>query len=299
VRVFKWRNSSKILLILLLVTGCKLSSQQTSQDLGVCADEPKPSLIDRTAPKLTVPSGESITQTGKLKANQGVTYQIDVQAGQTLNFKVKPLSKLCIWKLQPNFSPLKTKEISQNGTYFLHIETLKEDINFEAIIALDSEGGVISPPKPPKPPKPPEPPVPFENKLSQREAVEIVKGWYNAKPDIFGPNYQTSAVPQYATGQLYYETVEKCNNGICGGSVGWLKQNGCYYIYDFSKIQQVVSFYSSDSEAELVINLKERLQSHGSKTAGCGKVSDYQKNVTYWLKKEGKVWKIYKYKVGN
>ncbi|MFY7886274.1 MAG: SH3 domain-containing protein [Dolichospermum sp.] len=143
---FNWMSGSKILLILLLASGCQSSTTLNPQASGTCANEPDRSLIDQTAPKLNVSSGDSITQTGKIKSNQGVTYQIEAQAGQTLIFKVTPLSKLCIWKLKSDFSPLKTKEIQEDGKYFLHIEALKEDTNFEAIIAIDSEVGVIPSP---------------------------------------------------------------------------------------------------------------------------------------------------------
>ena len=85
---FNWMSGSKILLILLLASGCQSSTTLNPQASGTCANEPDRSLIDQTAPKLNVSSGESITQTGKIKSNQGVTYQIEAQTGQTLNFKV-------------------------------------------------------------------------------------------------------------------------------------------------------------------------------------------------------------------
>ncbi|EHJ09425.1 hypothetical protein CWATWH0003_B148 [Crocosphaera watsonii WH 0003] len=82
--------------------------------------------------------------------------------------------------------------------------------------------------------------------------------------------------------------------------MGWLKHYGCHYTYDFSDIKRVVSFSTNNSSATLIINVRERLELHGPRSAGCGKgANTYQKNVTYWLEKEGTTWKINEYKVGS
>ena len=128
----------------------------------------------------------------------------------------------------------------------------------------------------------------------QEKAFEIVKKWYAAKPRIFAPPFDESLVDQYTTGKLHYNTTR--NNG--GGSMGWLRSNDCYYEYDFSKIEGVVSFDNSGTRPSLKVKVHEKLQLHGPNKAGCDNPpSSYRKNVTYWFEKDNGVWKIYDYKL--
>jgi len=136
--------------------------------------------------------------------------------------------------------------------------------------------------------------------LSQAQAYQLVKAWYNEKPKIFGKNYQVQNVKKYTTGQLYNETLVKCDKNDCGGGVGWLKKYGCYYTYDFSKIKKIIDFSSGDNSAKLIVNIKEKYQLHGPQSARCGKKpKTYQKNISYWFSKDRGIWKISKYKVPN
>ena len=80
--------------------------------------------------------------------------------------------------------------------------------------------------------------------------------------------------------------------------MGWLQNNGCYYTYPFSNIDKVWSYSTSGTRPFLKIQVSERLQLHGSSSAGCGNpAKSYQKNVSYWFEKENGIWKIYEYEV--
>ncbi|MGK7879174.1 MAG: ARC6/PARC6 family protein [Crocosphaera sp.] len=132
-------------------------------------------------------------------------------------------------------------------------------------------------------------PSPNSSSLTQQKAVDLVANWYRAKPNMFGGSFDTSLVSEYATGTLYYETLERDG----GGSIGWLQRNGCYYTYEFSKINNVVSFNFSGLPPSLTINVSERVQLHGPSSAGCGNPPrTYTKNVTYWFTQDNGIWKI-------
>lgn len=128
--------------------------------------------------------------------------------------------------------------------------------------------------------------------LDQSEALDLVYRWYQAKPEIFGGNFNTYFVEELTTGELYYNTTKY------DGSVNWLINNGCYYVYDYSNIDSIISFNNQTSRPSLTVQVSERLALNGSSSAGCnGKYNTYSKPVTYWFEKENGQWKIYNYKV--
>jgi ARC6-like, IMS domain len=135
-----------------------------------------------------------------------------------------------------------------------------------------------------------------QSPLTQSEALNIVQGWYNAKPNIFGGSFSRSLVEQYTTGELYYKTLEKREEGS-NGSQGWLKDRGCYYTYDFSKIEKVWLFNNSEPRPFLKFQIYEKSELHGSSSAGCGNggAKSYRKDVTYWFENSNGIWKIYDY----
>ena len=107
---------------------------------------------------------------------------------------------------------------------------------------------------------------------------------------IFGSSFDRSLVAQYTTGQLYYETLEKGN----GGSVGWLKNNGCYFTYDGYEIEKILDFNPSESQPSIRVQVFEKLSRQG-----CSRyyvpLHDSREKVTYWFTKDGTQWKIEKY----
>ena len=136
-----------------------------------------------------------------------------------------------------------------------------------------------------------------ENVLTESEAINILKGWYNAKSKIFAPPFSRSLVSQYTTGPVYQRILENSEEGS-KGSQGWLKDRGCYYTYDFSNIEKVWSFKESKLTPLLKIRIYERLQLKGSSSDGCnGSLQTYRKNVTYWFQQDNGTWKIYEYQI--
>lgn len=130
------------------------------------------------------------------------------------------------------------------------------------------------------------------NSLTQDQALYIVQKWYDAKPRIFGIEFNEELVNELTTGKLYNDTTK------FDGSINWLKNNGCYYTYDYSNIDRLISFNNTGSRPALEVQVSEKLQLHGSSSAGCDNPpKKYTKNVTYWFEQENGNWKIYHYEV--
>ncbi|MGI0483537.1 ARC6/PARC6 family protein, partial [Geminocystis sp. CENA526] len=128
--------------------------------------------------------------------------------------------------------------------------------------------------------------------INQQEALNIIQKWYDAKPRIFGGEFNQYLVQELTTGQLYNNTTKY------DGSMNWLINNNCYYDYQYSNIDNVISFNNSGTRPSLTVRVSEKLALHGSSSAGCnGKYKSYTKPVTYWFEKENGNWKIYNYEV--
>lgn len=80
--------------------------------------------------------------------------------------------------------------------------------------------------------------------------------------------------------------------------MGWWQDNNCYYTYDTSDLEEVLSFSNSDERPQLVVRVFERLTLKGSKSANCGNPPrSYRARATYWFALEEGVWKIEEYVV--
>jgi hypothetical protein len=291
-----------LLLSIFILVGCTNNSSPPKTTLvsKQCPPKPPSDLVLKNPQVISLGSKLASVGKGSINANQTVGYVFQGKQDQKLSLELKP-SQSCIWVITPNDDVLKEKVLPQSGQYIVQLAAANgEKIDYELSMGLNVEVAVAKPTPTPTPTPTPEVTPTPNNGLSQDDALSLVKTWYQEKAKIFGEQYQIDNIKEYATGKLYYETVEKCNDGICGGSVGWLKQNSCYWTYDFSEIKGVVGFSSTDNTAELTINLREQLQLHGPRSSGCGRSSQrYQKNVTYWLTKDGDKWKISNYKVGT
>ncbi|BAQ64820.1 hypothetical protein GM3709_1585 [Geminocystis sp. NIES-3709] len=105
---------------------------------------------------------------------------------------------------------------------------------------------------------------------------------------MFDGRFHEDLVAELATGELYDKTTKS------GGSIDWLQQNGCYYTYDYSNIEYVISFDNQGIRPSLTVKVSEKLTLNGSSSAGCnGRPKSYSQPATYWFEKENGIWKIY------
>ena len=304
-------------LTILSICSCQALPFQSTDKSIECAELPPSDLVLKNVKDIALSNSLEKIGEGRINSTETIGYEFRGKSGHELQLELT--EDICLWIIDPDNNLFTGSTLTKDGAYIVQITAPQgKRKNYVLSMGLDTNSPTPLPtvtptptptPSPTSTPKPTSTPFPTltpspsptsKNQLSQNEALSIVQGWYDAKPDIFGANYQTNAVRKYATGKLYFDTVEKCDNGICGGSVGWLEQNGCHYTYEFSDIQKVVNYSSSDTSAILIINVRERLQLHGPKPVGCGNAaSTYTKNVTYFFEKQGKAWKINDYKVAN
>lgn len=245
-----------------------------------CPEKPTATLYKANLKSISL-SEKSITESNKVSFSEAVGYSFEGKAGQTLSYKTD--ADVCVWIYTPDSKILKgTTKLPQDGTYIVQIAAPQGSKSFKLDISYQS----VKSPSPELPLSEPPP----SSTLTKEEALAIVKNWYEAKPRIFGSSFDQNLVAKYATGQLYYETLEKGD----GGSVGWLKTNGCYYTYDGYEIEKILAFNPSESKPSIKVQVFEKLSRQG-----CSRyyipLHDSREQVTYWFTKDGDQWKIEKY----
>lgn len=284
----------------LIVTGCSKPEASSSQiesnlaDTG-CPPEPKLKLDKQNVEEISL-TNQTVSKSNQVSSNKSIGYAFQAEAGQKLNYQTD--QDICIWVYQPNNQLVNATKLPETGKYVIQVTAPKGSKTFDLAMSLETLTSNAASTRP----------ISNVNEsnnstsdttsrqydLTKEQALEIVDGWYRAKSKIFGYPFDESLVAQYATGQLYYETLEKDG----GGSVGWLRSNGCYYTYDFSNIDNVWLFSTSGTRPLLKIKISEKLQLNGPSSAGCSnRPKYYQKNVSYSFEKDSEGWKIYSYDV--
>lgn len=300
-------NKKILFLILFLVTGCSniepvpevntniSTSINTSNitDVG-CPEQPKLELEAQNVREISL-NNQTVNQSSQVNRNKTLGYTFQAEAGQKLSYSTD--DNICIWVYAPNTELISGTELPETGKYTIQVSALKGATTFDLEMSLNSANDVSSQ-EIEETSNTSTTSREFDNtthhNLTKEKALSIVSGWYEAKPKMFAYPYDEDLVNQYATGKLYYETVEKDG----GGSIGWLKRNNCYYLYDFSNIDNVWLFSNSGMRPLLKVQVSEKLQLQGSSSAGCNnRPQSYQKNVSYWFKKDNGEWKIAYYDV--
>ena len=285
---------NKILIFsLILISGCSkvetLSSpsQATVSDTG-CPEEPNLKLESKNVQEVSL-THQTVNQSSQVNRNKTQGYTFQAEAGQKLSYRTN--DDICIWVYAPDTELINGTKLTATGKYTVQVAALKGSTTFDLEMSLNSVNPVSSTPVKATSNSPNSS---RNNNLTKEEALSIVSGWYEAKPKMFAYPYDKNLVDKYATGKLYYETVEKDG----GGSIGWLKRNDCYYTYDFSNIDNVWLFSTSGMRPLLKVQISEKLQLQGSSSSGCNnRPRSYQKNVSYWFEKDNANWKISYYDV--
>lgn len=277
----------------LIFTGCSkpetLSSQSQPTVLDTeCPEEPNLKLEQRNVQEVSL-ANQTVNQSSQVNRNKTLGYTFQAEAGQKLSYRTN--DDVCIWVYAPNTELINGTKLPATGKYTVQVAALKGATTFDLEMSLNSVKPVSS-----KPVKATSNNYTSsrDNNLTKEEALSIVSDWYKAKPKMFAYPYDEDLVDKYATGKLYYETVEKEG----GGSIGWLRRNDCYYTYDFSNIDNVWLFSTSGTRPLLKVQVSEKLQLQGSSSSGCNnRPQSYQKNVSYWFEKDNGTWKISYYDV--
>lgn len=263
-----------LVFLLLLTTACQEVEEMSlpiSPVKATCGDRPQQELNRNNVQEVTL-NEQFQTLSGNLASGESVGYLFIGDQGQKLEMPSN--EEFCVWVIAPDTQIIEDSPFPLSGNYILQISPKSGGSDYAIDVRLD---------------------IPQEN-FSQEKAVNIVRQWYESKPIIFAPPFDKDIVDKFATGDLYDRTLVEKN----GGSVGWLKNNNCYYIYDYSKVNNINSFSNTEEKPVLDVSVSEKLKIDGSTRAcGTGGFKSYTKNVTYWFEKDDGIWKIYDYKVGN
>lgn len=132
--------------------------------------------------------------------------------------------------------------------------------------------------------------------LSQDQALQLVQSWLDSKARIFAPPFDEDLLRRHIV--TTSETFR--TSRLDGGSMGWLKENGFYYAYEFSEVSDVLEFghYITGVQiverAYIVVNVYESLTQYDSGGRVVPENSGQSRqSFRYELAQENGQWKIF------
>lgn len=300
---------------LLTLLGCQnlgnsSSSVSSSKD---CSEKPSISLRENDVQEISL-NEKIINKSGQANASKAIGYKFQGESGQKLSYSTE--ADICIWLFAPDNEIITTRDLQKTGKYILQVSAPQGAKSFDLQMSLGipqaatSSNSLSSSTTPstvshtnesPNNPNRSEADVeqtsnsntkPIHD-ITQEQALKLVQKWYQAKPRIFGPPYDTNLVAQLATGKLYSFTTAS------DGSVAWLENNNAYYSYTKLEITNVLDFSNFSSRPYIKVRVFEELYLHGSNGIDRKNSGTSQNNFIYVFEKENGNWKIYDYRNVN
>lgn len=138
----------------------------------------------------------------------------------------------------------------------------------------------------------PSQPVAVKNNgaISQRQAVDLVTEWLQAKSRIFAPPFDQQPVKQLTTGELYGSLVRD------DGAIAWLKDNQAYYRFGVQKVESVERFVADQNKATVELKITEDRTLYRDGTVDPTQTDFQTRLVRYSLESIEGAWKIADYK---
>lgn len=284
-------------LTLLIIGGCQALSQTSQQLTQIpisCAEKPKVILSKENVTEISL-EDQIVNKSSQASADKTVGYTFTAQAGQKLSYHTK--DDVCIWIYTPDNQLLNSGELPQSGKYTLQISAPKGSTTFNLEMSLGtleasqpSETSSSSAENSTSETSTSTSSIVEVANLNQEQALQLVQKWYKAKPQIFGPSFDQSLVEQYATGKLYQDKLKP------GGSIDWLRSHDSYYTYDYSRVNNVISFSNSSSRPSIIVNVSEELYLHHPRGIDRKNSGAYNADFIYFFDKDNGVWKLSDYK---
>lgn len=281
----------------LSLLGCQGLTLPTPKGTGIlnlgspgCSDKPTVSLNAKNVEKITFNQGR-ISKSNQVSVEQHVGYTFAAIAGDKLSYSTD--SDVCIWVFTPDTEIVKGKDLLKTGQYTIQVGAPQGVKNFNLEVGLGDLQTNISPTTESTPTinlDAKENNLQQQHDISQEDAIELIKRWYAAKPQIFGPPFDGNLVDQLTTGNLHTNTIGSA------GSVDWLKENQYYYQYNFSNIEGVIEFSNSQDRPYIKVRVSEERYLHGQNGIDQKNSGVYTDNFIYFFEKENGTWKIYDYK---
>lgn len=292
-------------LTLLIISGC----QQVTTSAPVastCPEKPANTLAEKDVQEIVLDE-QTLSKSGQASANKSIGYKFAAKSGQKFSFSTD--TDICVWLYTPDSQILNGGDLPQTGKYILQVAALNGSKTFDMKMTLGILQASASPTATPSDsitlsptsviPTPTFTPTPTSRAdLTQEQALNIVKEWYAAKPQVFAPPFDTSLVEKLATGKLYAKTTSS-DPDI--GPIAWLKASNSYYKYNQSEIRDVIEFANSGKQPYIKVRVFEELYLYGRNgNIDRQNSGSYQGNFIYFFEKDSNgVWKIYDYSKVN
>ncbi len=289
-------NKLSILLTLLLVCGC--SSQKSAQSdskspdaAKLCPEKPSGSLDIKNVNPIGL-STLTTKESGQASFGKYIGYTFEGKSGQKFSYRTS--DNICVWLYTQDAQLLSSGDLPKDGKYTIQISALQGSTPFNLEMSL----GILAASSTSVPasttttsPSSPTSSTQFAD-LSQDQAFEIVRNWYNAKARIFAPPFDTSLVEQYTTGKLYNKTMDSDPET---GRIAWLRSHNSYYTYNNSRINRIVDFSNIGRQPWITVNVSEELYLHGPNGIDSPNSGAYTDDFIYLFEKANGVWKISDY----
>ncbi|QDZ39886.1 DUF4101 domain-containing protein [Euhalothece natronophila Z-M001] len=130
-----------------------------------------------------------------------------------------------------------------------------------------------------------------KSSLSDQEAVALIERWQNSKQQIFAPPYNRRLASRILTGEAYTDN---------SGAIDWLEDNGGYYTYNLTSIEDTSNFYQNGNSGhiEVVVREQRTLCMNGRPSQDDNTIDD-KRLVRYNLRNERGEWRISSYDTQN
>jgi len=309
-------------LTLLTIYGCSTPESSPTTISSSCPEKPPASiaLTGNDVQEISL-NDQTLTKSGQASATKSIGYKFPAQSGQKLSYTTD--SSICIWVYSPNNELISGGSLPKTGYYTIQISAPKGLTTFDLKMSLgilqafgnspslhrdvkhkDSEYDENIQPSVATPSLPAAVSstqtnsiaTTSKNTLSQDQALEIVKKWYQAKPQMFAPPFDTSLVEQLTTGKLYQKMIAPDSEV---SPIAWLRTHNSYYTYNKSEIRNVVDFSNSGEHPYIKVKVFEELYLHAPNRIDTVNSGSYQGNFMYFFTNENGVWKIYDYQKVN
>jgi ARC6-like, IMS domain len=123
------------------------------------------------------------------------------------------------------------------------------------------------------------------NRISQDEAVGVVKEWLAAKNTLFGPPYNQQLGDSLTVGKARADNVRgPSSDGEAESSLEWLRNHGKSWKYGSQRIDAVKNFVSDEQQAVVTVSVYEQraLYNNGG---GIERSIDKTTSTTYTLRR--------------
>jgi ARC6-like, IMS domain len=124
--------------------------------------------------------------------------------------------------------------------------------------------------------------------LTQEGALDIIRGYFQTKREIFAPPFPHEPAARYTMGKIY-EEITRPNDG----KIDALKQKNQYFKFGNQQIEEVLGFEPFSDKAFISVTLREELSIYSIDGQLLTPPQNNAISYRFELRPEGSSWKIY------